>query len=373
MKILIDALGIANQTDGAGVYAYQLLNALHKIDAVNEYLILVSNKLDRKKPIFELEDGNFKIKRVDVPYIGVERELKYLFKVKHKLHYDLFHCLNSNYPYFMNRNGICTILDLKYIKFPQYLRRFSTIKSRYLKWVFRNALTICSKVICISNSTKKDLLDTFGVEYEKKLEVIYLATSPQSAAEEINLKKCLGIKSPYFLFIGIRRPHKNLEGLLKAFAFFCKNYSDKFNLVITGMRYSDYDEYIKEIDQEIEERVIFTGFVPDAFLPQLYKESFAFLFPSFYEGFGIPILEAMQYKTPVITSNISSMPEVLGGAGLTVDPNDYRDIALKMNLLVENDVLRNELILKGQKRVQEFSWKKTARQTLEIYNSLYYQ
>ena len=375
MKILIDASGIVNYTTGVGQYSYHLLHELSEIDRVNEYFILISNDLSKKHPIFELEqNNNVQFIFVNLPAIGIRRQYEY-FKIKGKLHYDIFHCLNSNYPYCMNKSGVCTIHDLTYMKYADYFHKFKRVKKFYLKTVHNYALKVCHKIICDSYSTQKDLLETFGTKYETKMKVIHLAASMPETDMNIDLKTHFGIEKPYFLFTGMKRPHKNVEGLLKAFSFFCKTYknSSEFKLVITGGKYYDYDNYMKQIDREIEKRVILTGFISDEILPQVYKESFAFLFVSFYEGFGIPILEAMHCKIPVITSNISSMPEILGGAGLIVNPYDYKDIALKMNLLVENDALRNELILKGKKRVQEFSWEKTAGQTLEVYKSIYYQ
>jgi glycosyltransferase involved in cell wall biosynthesis len=175
--------------------------------------------------------------------------------------------------------------------------------------------------------------------------------------------------------VGEKRPHKNLEGLIKAFAIFKEKY-DKWNtyLTIVGKRYSSYNEYMTLAESlGVAENLIFTGFIFDEYLKALYSEAEILLLVSFYEGFGIPILEAMECGTPVITSNVSSMPEVAGDAAILVNPYNIQEIVEKMNNIMNSNILKKQLIENGVKRVKQFSWETTARQTLEIYNEIYKQ
>ena len=143
---------------------------------------------------------------------------------------------------------------------------------------------------------------------------------------------------------------------------------------MTGKKYSTYHEYITTAEKfGIKDSLVFTGFISDEDLKTIYSEAEALLFVSFYEGFGIPILEAMECGTPVITSNISSMPEVAGDAALLVNPHNIKEIAEKMNNIANSEILRKQLIENGFKRVKEFSWERTARETLKVYNEIYKQ
>jgi len=373
MDILIDALGITNRTTGVGRYSHQLLKELLDIDKENQYKILIQKSIvnNKKVDVFK-EKNNAELVPVDIDAIGLMRQYKYI-RINRDIKFDLFHCLNSNYPLFV-KNGIVTIHDLKYIKYPHYLGKFNFLKKKYLYYVFSNAIKNSKKIIAVSNSTKKDILELFEVENPDKIKVIYEASNiKKSKKKESDLEE-YGVKKPYFLFLGEHRPHKNIKGLIKAFDIFINRYKNSdYNLVITGKKHASYREKITNISEETKNKIIFTGFVPDKILFDLYNNSYAFLLISLYEGFGIPILEAMQCSTPVITSNISSMPEIGGNAAITVDPYNYNEIAKKMNLIIEDKKLYRKLQEKGIKRVSKFTWKKTAKETLETYLEVYSQ
>lgn len=379
MKILIDAIGISKQTDGIGRYSLALLQALSQIDNKNKYTILVQNSLKQTHPVFTLRSKpNFSLIKMNIPSVGPKKQIGFplILKSKH-IHCDLLHSLNSELPIFYNGKSVVTIHDLKYIKYPHFLRDLSKLKSKYLKYVIRKSCQKATRVIADSESTKKDIINLFRIP-EKKIKVIYLATDFRtfSFANKRSNKEILkqySIKKPYFLYIGVKRPHKNLEGLIESFVEFKQKY-DKWDtkLVIAGKKYSNYKDYLIKAKQlNIDNEIFFLGFVPDENLKALYSEAEIFLLVSFYEGFGMPILEAMECGTSVITSNISSMSEVAGDAALLIDPYNPQEIAEKMNNIVSNKDLRRKLIEKGFKRVKEFSWKKTARRTLGVYEEIY--
>lgn len=382
MKILIDAFGIVNKTTGVGQYSLQLLSALSEIDTRNEYYICLQRKLNDNHPIFNLKNQqNFILIRDDVSAIGPKKQFYYYNILRrNRFKFDLFHSLNSELPLCGNIKSIVTFHDLKYIKYPYFLSKFSTIKSKYLRYTMKKGAEKASKIIAVSQSTKKDIIRLLGIEKDKII-VIYEASNlgmysrKNDDISNSDIFKKYSVQKPYFLYVGEKRPHKNLERLIKAFAIFKEKHDNRnTSLVLTGKKYSTYHEYITTAENlGVKDSLIFTGFIPEKYLKTIYSEAEALLLISFYEGFGIPILEAMECGIPVITSNISSMPEVAGKAALLVDPNNIQEIVEKMNNIVNSKILRKQLIEKGFKRVKQFSWERTAKQTLKVYDETYKQ
>ncbi len=382
MKILIDAFGIVNETTGVGQYSLQLLSALSEIDIKNEYYICLQKKLNNNHPIFNLRDKqNFFFIKDDISAIGPKKQFYYCNLLRrNRFKFDLFHSLNSELPLFSNIKSIVTFHDLKYIKYPYFLNKFSTIKSKYLKYTMKKGAEKANKIIAVSQSTKKDIIHLLGIEKDK-ITVIYEASNlgmySRTNDDILNsdILKKYSIQKPYFLYVGEKRPHKNLEGLIEAFAIFKEKYDSRnSSLVLIGKKYSTYHEYITMAENlGVKDSLIFTGFIPEKYLKTIYSEAEILLLLSFYEGFGIPILEAMECGIPVITSNISSMPEVAGEAAILVDPNNIPEIVEKMDNIVNSKILRKQLIKSGLKRVKQFSWEMTARQTLKVYNEIYKQ
>ncbi|MBI2019903.1 glycosyltransferase family 4 protein, partial [Candidatus Daviesbacteria bacterium] len=183
--------------------------------------------------------------------------------------------------------------------------------------------------------------------------------------EEKILKK-MGIKSKYIFYVGNAHPHKNVEGLIKAYLLLRKKYSD-LSLVLSG-----YDHYFwQRIKKDYKyEGIIYTGYIYDEELVALYKNASSFVMPSFEEGFGIPLLEAMACSTPVVSSNVGALSEVGGNACLYFDPHNSEDMIDKISQVLNNEKLRKDLIEKGKMRVKQFSWEKLAKETLRIYESV---
>jgi len=362
LKILIDASGIINKTTGVGQYSLQLLKALAEVDNKNEYFIVLQKELDEKHPIYNLEKmRNFSFIKGNVSAVGPQKQRYYYGLLRRNFSkFDLLHSLNSELPLYCNMKKVVTIHDLKYLKYPHFFKNFSKIKAKYLEYTMKKGVKKADKIIAVSRSTKKDIINILGIE-KNKIRVIYeasnLAMYSQKNSNMSNEKiiKKYSVKRPYFLYVGEKRPHKNIEGLIEAFAIFKEKYDQwKTFLVITGRKYSGYQDYINKAEKLcVMDYLIFTDFIPDEHLKPIYSEAEALLFVSYYEGFGIPILEAMECGTPVITSNISSMPEVAGEAALLVDPNNIQEIVEKMNNIVNSKILRKQLIESGFKRIMK--------------------
>jgi glycosyltransferase involved in cell wall biosynthesis len=177
-----------------------------------------------------------------------------------------------------------------------------------------------------------------------------------------------GLSTSYILSIASSHPHKNLEGLVRAYALLVKEHGVEHQLVLVGHKRKAYANILELIDDlDLQGRVLLTGFVPDADIPSLYSLADLFVFPSFYEGFGIPPLEAMACGTPVISSNVASLPEVVGDAACLVDPHDIPALANSMLRVLKDADLRSALVQRGLNRANQFSWEKTARETLAVY------
>jgi glycosyltransferase involved in cell wall biosynthesis len=382
MKILIDAFGIINETTGVGQYSLQLLNALSEIDNSNKYYICIQKGLHENHPTNKLRDKkNIFFFKDNIPAIGPRKQL-YFFNLfrKNPHRFDLFHSFNSELALYGNIKSVVTFHDLKYIRYPFFLNNFSRIKSGYLRCVMKKGAKKANKIIAVSENTKKDLVQLLGINRDK-ISVIYEASNLGIYSQEGNsisncdILKKYSIQKPFFLYVGEKRPHKNLDGLIKAFKIYKEKYDQKnISLVLTGKKYSNYDGYLNTAKKlGIRNNLILTGFVSEKDLKTIYSEAESLLLISFYEGFGIPILEAMECRIPVITSNISSMPEVAGEAALLVDPNNITEIAENMNRITSSKKIREALVEKGLKRAKQFSWKKTARKTLEVYDGVYKQ
>lgn len=375
MNIVIDARLILNNNTGIGTYLIHLIEALLEIDKKNHYVLFIDKKLKENHPVGLWEQENLFKEKIGVPAVCPKQQLVIPFKLKGK-NVDVYHYPHFDLPLLQNHDSVITIHDLKYIIAPEFFPEFSLIKKRYMSFFYRLSGQCAKKIIVVSESTKNDLIRLFKIPGEK-IAVISLAASgdfrPPKKEESIHIKlKERGINNKYFLVIGERRPHKNLVRIIEAFSIFKERCKEKYNLILVGKKYANYSEPEQKIAAlNLNNDVILAGYVSDDWLPIYYQGAEALIFASLYEGFGIPIAEAMACGTPVITSNVSSMPEVAGNAALYVNPYDSEAIAGKMELLVKNMVLSKELKQKGVKQVKKFNWHRTAEQTLLVYEEVY--
>jgi glycosyltransferase involved in cell wall biosynthesis len=225
----------------------------------------------------------------------------------------------------------------------------------------RQAILAADVILCISESTKNDLLERYRLP-EKRVQVTHLAT-------EFNLNFIDGDAPiplrPFYLFVGVRHGYKNFDGLLFALSRTISKYPEII-LCVVGAPFNRIEQ-TKISEMRLEKNIEHFGLVSDAHLAKLYRSCVAFVYPSFYEGFGLPPLEAMACRAPVIASNASSIPEVVGGAGLLFNPNSIQDLTDRLLFLIENPSEREILIAKGLEQAEKFSWDKTAAQTVEAY------
>lgn len=273
------------------------------------------------------------------------------------------------------RRSVVTIHDLGYHIYPEAHTLFQNV---YLRWSTRHNARVATRVLADSEATRRDLMRYYGTP-EAKIAVVYPgrneALTPVSDPQSLTgIRARYGLSDSYFLYVGTLHPRKNLVRLVQAFASFLQSWSsvsqepmDKLQLVLAGQRGWLYDEILGKIRElDLAERVVLTGYVPDADLPGMLSGALAFVYPSLYEGFGLPVLEAMACATPVVCSNVSSLPEVAGDAALMVDPLNVGSMAQALHQIALDEGLRATLVQRGRRQVQLFSWRRCARETLQV-------
>lgn len=353
---------------GIGEYAFELLKQFEQLRIQNlEFRIYLKNKPREEMP---KERGGWKYKVIGPKKFWTQFALPFdLFF--HRGRPDIFFTPTHYAPRFSPVQTAVSVMDLSYIHFPQLFKKSDLYQLRnWTAYSVKNA----SIVFTISQASKDDIIKTYGVS-EGKVIVTYPGIKLKTQMSKLKtadhnsklLKDKYGVDGEYILFVGTLQPRKNIVRLIEAFSRVKKEIS----LVIVGKKGWLYDEILQAPKKfGVEKRVKLLDFIEDEDLPELYKKALCFVLPSLYEGFGLPVLEAMKYGCPVVISNTSSLPEVGGDAALYVNPLDVEDIKKNLELIIDNEKLRKELIKKGYEQVKKFSWEKTARETLKAFEGL---
>ncbi|KKQ78830.1 MAG: Glycosyl transferase group 1 [Parcubacteria group bacterium GW2011_GWC2_38_7] len=359
MKIAIDARKIFN-------LILQLINQNY-----NNELILFSDKGLNHLPEFT---DKAKIRVLGWPRSPILWTLLRLPLSLFAKSVDLLFMPVQYVPYFCPTKVVCTVHDLAFITHPSYFKPLKRIL--YSKMTTYSVKKAC-RIIAVSQSTKNDLVKYYRIKPEK-ITVICHGYNRDLFKEKFSLEVIKKTKDKYgladknyILYVGELQPRKNITTLIKAFNS-VKDSITKYHLVIVGRKGWYYEDIFKHVENyKLHDRIIFTGYVPEKDLPVLMNQAKVFVYPSLYEGFGLPVIEAMACGAPVITSNVSSLPEVAGDAAILVDPYNVDDIANAIYNVINDKELRESLIYKGLKRAKEFSWEKAAKETLEVFEEVY--
>ena len=261
--------------------------------------------------------------------------------------------------------SIISIMDLGFIHWPE---QFTKLIYWQLKHWTRRSVKQAVRIVTISNFSKKDIVKTYDIP-EEKVTVAYLGYNQREEPAHLDegLRNKYNLPKKYILYLGTLKPNKNIDGLIRSYELLIKNYELKdTSLVIAGKKgwlYEDLFNLVRE--KGLEDRVIFTGFVEDEEVQPIMAGAEVFVMPSYWEGFGIPVLEAMAAETPVVCSDQASLSEVAGEASLFVDPDEPKDIAEKINRVLTDDKLRKDLIQSGREQVKKFSWDKCSQKILK--------
>jgi len=375
MKVLIDATGIRKNKAGVGVYAKGLIDNMVDRDTKLEFFILAQNDdpaldySDRHNvtmlwvpaKLFRILPLRFLLEQFGIPILL----LKYQIDVIHSLHYSfpLVH---------FGAKQVVTLHDMTFFAMPQMHVPFKVF---YFRSFIKSAVRFADALIFVSESARRDCVARLGpprgltaVIYHGKSAAFRPDIDPL-AIQGVATK--YGLSPHFLLYVGTIEPRKNLNRLVAAFGSLVQRHPD-LTLVIAGMKGWMYDQLFEEISRlNLESRIIFTGFIPEEDKPYLIAAAKVFVYPSLYEGFGLPALEAIACGTPTVTSNTSSLPEVVGEAALLIDPNDEAAIATAIERLLSDEPLRERLRQASINQAAKFNWQTTARLTAETYADVF--
>ncbi|MDX1997789.1 MAG: glycosyltransferase family 1 protein [Thermoanaerobaculia bacterium] len=358
------------QDFGIGTYIRGLVGGLANLDGETHYRLLVSPEgreaLGELPPNFELV--------VEGSRVYSLREQVMLPWRLSRLHLDLFHATHYVLPLYVPSRVVVTIHDIIHLLFPEFLP--NRLAFHYARRMIRRSLERGDRIIAVSERTKTDLVEYFDVDGEK-IEVVYNGVEERfrehlAEADRAALLRRLGVPDEYLLFVGNPKPHKNLDRVLAACARARELAAGELPpLVCVGARETELVKVRRWAERlGLADRVHFLGFVAEGDLPALYQGATLLLYPTLYEGFGLPVVEAMAAGTAVITSSTSALEEIGRGAAELVDPLDVEALAAAITRLVADPAARRDLAARGLKRAQKFQWSLAALRTRAIYQEV---
>jgi glycosyltransferase involved in cell wall biosynthesis len=367
MHIAIDAHSVGTGLAGNETYAANLIEALAEVDGENRYTVYVTRPAGLER--FKGRWANVGVQRT-LPHAPLVRVPFTLSAELRRRPVDILH-VQYTAPPFAPCPVVVTIHDLSFEHLPETFKRRSWMQ---LRLTVRRTARRAAHVIAPSEFTRRDLLESYRLD-PARVSVIPLAAAPhfrpvEDEEELERVRRVYGIGGEYILAVGSIQPRKNLARLIRAYSGLRRERgrSNLPKLVLVGKQAWLYGETLRVVEEEgVRDSVIFPGYVSDSDLPALYTGALCFVYPSYFEGFGLPPLEAMSCGAPVLTGNLTSLPEVVGDAALTVDPFDCAALARALARLIDDDVLRAELRTRGLQRALTFDWRETARMTLQVY------
>jgi glycosyltransferase involved in cell wall biosynthesis len=372
LRIAIDARLILPHMTGIGRYLIGLLTGMQQVDSTDALQIWVQQELPDHHTVWSLNGGRFQIDRVLLRHMDWRAQWV-LPRLLRQNPPDLLHYPHFDLPWFTPGKVVLTIHDLKYIRQPVFFHSAARLKHLVMRTMLLHASRRAQAIIVHSRFTAQDLVQRLSIDAEK-IYTIPLGVDERffqkcSAPELDKVRKQYRLPDQYLLTVAERRPHKNLSSLIQAFAHFRKTHRHPLRLVIVGKAYAGYREpQILAENLGVADQVDFLDYVKEPDLPALYQMADVFILLSLYEGFGLPILEAMASGVPVIASNCTALPEVVGENGLLVNPREPQAIAETLHSLLSTQSLREELSCKGHIWAQHFTWQRCAEQTLACYH-----
>ena len=372
MKIALDAKPLFSRRTGIGRYIHQMLKELTRLDTDNEYFLCgvlgAMHKGRISGDVFQKLGQRFKIPFPFRKIVRIATEL-YIPRGMRKVGARLFWGTNYFGVFGRDFKTVINIHDMAHARYPQHAH---PVMGKHLTGKLRDHAHKAHGILTGSHHAKKEIVELLNVP-EEKIRVVYHGVEdcfrPVTDTKVLhNIRKKYSLPEKFLLFVGMIEPRKNIVGLLEAFAGLCKDARFEHGLAIVGPKGWGFQEIFQKVrDLGLARRVVFTGYAPEEDLPALYNLADVFVCPSFYEGFGFPILEAMACGTPVIASAVSSLPEIGGDAPLYMDPQNTDEIVRSIKRVLEEDGLRNDMRQRGLARAQKFSWEAAARQTIQLW------
>lgn len=371
-RIGIDVTPLPKKPVGAGQYIINLVNGILQSDSEFDYYIIAH---EDDFPFFQLPE-KFKEKFIFVSDHG--RGIRILWEqfilpfvlLKNKI--DLLHCLHYSRPIFSPCPVIVTIHDMTFFLIPEM---HLWIKKIYFRFFIQYSAKNCPYVIAISESTKKDMVNILKIPSEKI--VVTILGKSEDFKQIYDHEKFEQIKNKYklpdqfILFVGLIEPRKNVGLLIQSYLDVVMNLDNNTDLVVAG-RWGWESQKITELveSSDFSNRIHFPGYIDQNDLPILFNMAKIFIYPSNYEGFGLPVLEAMACGTPVITTNVSSMPEFVGDSGFLIEPENRNALSNAILTLINNETLQSSLSTKALAQSKKFTWNNTVKQTISLYKKL---
>ncbi|MCK5081044.1 MAG: glycosyltransferase family 4 protein [Candidatus Moranbacteria bacterium] len=368
MRIAINCADLDhNRIDGTRVYIKKCLDYFGALDSYSVFILYHKTKFnpELKPKIY----SNYRDEAIPYPIWWVQTRLG--FELNYTLP-DACWMPIQQVPFLADRKTkiIITIHDLAFKYFPQHFPWRDRLK---LDFFTDTAVKRADKIIAVSEATKQDILKFYPKTKKEKIKVIYHGVEKESFSRKFSSEKArkvlkrYDIKREYLLYVGALQPRKNLETLVEAFEKLKKNGDKKTQLVLAGVPAWKAEKILAKIEKSKFNRdIVLTGKVSFEDLPIIYQKAQMFISPSLYEGFGIPLLEAWASQIPVIVANNSSLKEIGGEGVLRFETLDSDELLKKINILLKRDTIRKELIKKGTKRLEKFSWEKCAKKTLKL-------
>jgi glycosyltransferase involved in cell wall biosynthesis len=389
-RIGIDARFYGPLGKGLGRYTQEIVDNIIRIDKDDDYVIFLSPE-NFDEFVIAPEDSD-RVKKIAVAarWYTLKEQWRMPLAIRRE-HLDLVHFPHFNVPLFTPVKFVVTVHDLILTKFPTVrattlhplIYKLKNLAYRFVIW---SALKQAQRIITVSDFTKNDIVRKFNIRPEKITVTYEGVANLAKGNDSLFVRKLddqetlarLRIQDNFLLYIGNAYPHKNLEGLIRVFKTIAGDYPD-LRLVLVGKEdyfYRRVKDYAAGLGlyraDDAKSPIVFPGYVPDTELEILFKKARAYVFPSFYEGFGLPPLEAMAKGCAVVSSNKSSLPEVLGAAAYYFNPDDESDMRAKIERIITDDDLRQELIMRGWEQAKKYNWWDCAFNTYKIYHHILY-
>ena len=373
MHIAIDAHSVGAKLGGNETYATNLIEALAEIDQINRYTLYVTKREAIER--FANRWPNFTVKQT-LPHTPLVRIPLTLVRELRRHPVDVLH-VQYTAPPLAPCPVVATIHDLAFEHLPETFNRRSWMQMRL---TVRRTARRAAQIITVSEYSRQDISKTYKIEPQRILvtpEAARAGFSPVTNETELKkVRKTYGIERDYILSLCSIQPRKNLVRLIEAYSLLRQSRPEVKlpQLVLAGKRGWLDGETFNAARQSVGgSDILFTGYVGEEDLPALYSGAVCFVYPSYFEGFGLPPLEAMKCGTPVVVGNTTSLPEVVGDAALSIDPFDVEAMASAIERLIKDSGLREQLSVKGLARAKMFDWRETARQTLHVYNEVAFE
>lgn len=377
MKLGLELQPCLKNKSGIGIYTYELTKRLQQYKDI-EFNAHIFNFINRNDISKDLEGIDIEKMLCSLFPYGVYRRIWHYIPIKYKWLFndnaDIYHFFNFIVPPRVNGKVITTVYDMTYKLYPETMDKNNL---KRLNDDMEYSVNRADKIITITESSKKDIIKFLDIN-PSKIEVIYCGVDYDTfnksflVDEKYKVRNKYNLPEGYILYMGTLEPRKNIDSIIEAFALIKKQKDfDNIKLVIAGKKGWLFEDIFNLVDKlNLKDQVIFTDYVDERDKPIIYNMATLFVFPSLYEGFGIPVLEAMASSVPVITSNVSSLPEVAGDAAILVNPKDIEGIAKNMIKILSDDDFKNELVRKGHIQAQKFTWEASAEKLYNVYKEV---